>query len=60
MTFDPYLIEGKYPDPYSIQRKIQELKKDPSKELEYKETLNQIRESGMNTHPLIEQFFVES
>lgn len=59
MISDIYLIDGKYPDPYQIKNALKDLKQS-NKSNEYKKALNEIQESGLHTHPLIQPFFVES
>jgi hypothetical protein len=60
MISDIYKIEGKYPDPQEIEKRLKELSTDPNSEFQYKDALAEISESGLDSHPLLERFFVES
>ena len=60
MISDIYRIEGKYPDPQEIEKRLKELSADPSSEFQYKDALSEISESGLSDHPLLQRFFVES
>jgi hypothetical protein len=55
-----YRVDGKYPDPYEIERELKSLQNDPAKERELKRSLSELEESGLNAHPLLGRFFVES
>jgi hypothetical protein len=60
MISDIYRIDGKYPDPHQIEDKLSALKNSEGLEAEYKKSLEEIRESGLDSHPLLGRFFVES
>jgi hypothetical protein len=60
MISDIYKIDGKYPDPYQIENELSALKNSEGSESEYKKSLKEIRESGLDSHPLLGRFFVES
>jgi hypothetical protein len=55
-----YKIDGRFPDPHEVKNRLKKMAKDPSKEMEYKESLKEVKEAGMSDHPLLGQFFVES
>jgi hypothetical protein len=55
-----YRIDGKFPDPHEIKNRLKEMSNDPSREMEYKESLREVEEAGMADHPLLGRFFVES
>lgn len=57
MINDIYRVDGKYPDPYDIENKLEEMAKDPDKQSEFSESLDEVRESGMRSHPLLGRFF---
>jgi hypothetical protein len=57
MIDNVYKVEGKYPDPYEIESKLEEMAKDPNRELEYAESLDEVIESGLKSHPLLNRFF---
>jgi hypothetical protein len=57
MIDNVYKVEGKYPDPYEIESKLEEMAKDPNRETEYAESLDEVRESGLKSHPLLNRFF---
>lgn len=57
MIDNVYKVEGKYPDPYEIESKLEEMSKDPNRELEYTESLDEVRKSGLKSHPLLNRFF---
>lgn len=59
MMSDIYRIEGKYPDPQEIEKKLSELS-SLNDEFEYKDALAEVSESGLSDHPLLQRFFVES
>ena len=52
-----YLVDGKYPDPYQIEQELNSLQNDPEK---LKQSLSELKDSGLNSHPLLGRFFVES
>lgn len=60
MISDIYKIDGKYPDPYQIRAKLDELKNSPAQEKQYEQALKEVQESGLDSHPLLGRFFVES
>jgi hypothetical protein len=60
MISDIYKIEGKYPDPYEIERELEAMRRDPNREHELIESLSELKGSGFNSHPLLGRFFVES
>ena len=55
-----YRVDGKYPDPYQIEQELKSLRDDPAKEKELKQSLSELEDSGLNSHPLLGRFFVES
>ena len=55
-----YKVDGKYPDPYQIEQELSSLQNDPAKERELKQSLSELKDSGLNSHPLLGRFFVES
>ena len=57
MINDIYKVDGKYPDPYEIESKLEEMAKNSDKQTEFSESLEEVRESGMNSHPLLGRFF---
>lgn len=59
MFEDIYLVDGKYPDPHSVENKLDELKNSGDDE-EYKKAVTELRKAGMGSHPLLGRFFVES
>jgi hypothetical protein len=56
MLNDIYKVDGKYPDPYEIEERLKQLK-TPS---EYRSAIAEIRSAGLDKHPLLKQFSVES
>lgn len=52
-----YKVDGKYPDPYEIERELNLLRNDPDK---LKQSLSELKDSGLSSHPLLGRFFVES
>lgn len=52
-----YKVDGKYPDPYEIERELTSLQADPE---ELKRSLSELKDSGLGSHPLLGRFFVES
>lgn len=60
MLNDIYRIEGRYPDPYEIENKLNKLKSSPELEKSYNSALKEIREAGLSNHPLLRRFYVES
>lgn len=55
-----YRVDGKYPDPYQIERELSSLKNDPVREKEFKQSLSELTDAGLHSHPLLGRFFVES
>lgn len=60
MISDIYKIDGMFPDPHQIEARLDELKNSPRREREYRESLKEVRDSGLDSHPLLGRFFVES
>lgn len=60
MLEDVYKVDGKYPDPHEIESRLKSLKSDPNREQELKQSLSELKDSGLSTHPLLGRFFVES
>lgn len=52
-----YKVDGKYPDPHEVERKLRELASDTE---EYAKAKVELREAGLGSHPLLSRFFVES
>lgn len=57
MLNDIYRVDGKYPDPYEIENELNKLK---NSEIKYKSALKEVREAGLDQHPLLRRFSVES
>jgi hypothetical protein len=55
-----YRVDGKYPDPYQIEQELNSLQNDPVREKELKQSLSELADSGLSSHPLLGRFFVES
>jgi len=55
-----YRIDGRFPDPHEIKNRLKEMAKDPSKEMEYKESLKEVKEAGMSDHPLLGNFSLKA
>lgn len=60
MLNDIYKVDGKYPDPYEIENRLDVLKKSPNSEISYNAALKEIKEAGLDQHPLLRRFSVES
>jgi hypothetical protein len=57
MIFDDvYRIDGQYPDPYQVEERL----KTAPNELELEKMIAEVKEAGLDTHPLLQKFFVES
>jgi hypothetical protein len=56
MMSDIYRIDGRYPDPNQIRNILEKSKNAPN----FQELLDEIKDSGMADHPVLESFFVES
>jgi hypothetical protein len=56
MISDIYRIEGRYPDPYQIRSYLERVKGTG----EFYSALEEITQAGLQNHPLLERFFVES
>jgi hypothetical protein len=56
MMSNIYRIEGKYPDPQQIKHTLESFRGTE----DYTKILQEVKESGMSKHPLLEKFFVES
>lgn len=54
MISDVYKIDGKYPDPYEIEKRLEEVKGNQE---EYKKSLKEVKDSGMHAHPALDRFF---
>lgn len=52
-----YRVDSKYPDPHEIERKLKGLTENPE---EYAKAKAEIAEVGLDNHPLLGRFFVES
>jgi hypothetical protein len=60
MISDIYHIEGQYPDPEELEVQLKKLESDPLGDRYFKEALLEVKEAGMDSHPLLQRFFVES
>lgn len=56
MISDIYRIDGKYPDPYQIKSYLEQVRNTGK----FSEALQEISQAGLQNHPLLERFFVES
>jgi hypothetical protein len=52
-----YRIDGKYPDPHEIERELKNLSSDPEK---FSKAKAELYDAGLDSHPLLGRFFVES
>ena len=55
-----YRVDRKFPDPYQVREVINDLASDPQKKKEYGIALQELKNSGLSSHPLLRQFSVES
>lgn len=60
MLNDIYRVDGRYPDPHEIENRLDVLKKSPNSVVAYDAALKEIREAGLDQHPLLRRFSVES
>jgi hypothetical protein len=56
MISDIYRIEGRYPDPYQIKSYLERVRGTD----DFNDVLQEIAQAGLQNHPLLERFFVES
>jgi len=52
-----YRVDGKYPDPHEIESRLKQLANQTE---EYAKAKAEITEAGLDNHPLLGRFFVES
>jgi hypothetical protein len=56
MISDIYLVDGKYPDPHDLLRRVKNAPGGRERDL----LLSEIRSAGLASHPLLLPLFVES